>query len=339
MRKKYFSKNLHNNKEMEATMQSVAGTCGYTSSPGDCMSGNKGVLPVRRWSDFDDALQVCAQLCQRCQRCRFFSFSATWKDCSWFHECNGTVLTTPGFRSYHRKSNVTQASLPPSRHGEMFAGLRMAICASGQARGLVSSSRLSHGITHLLDAFNGTASLFSSIHHDGPVPDSLIQFVRGLSAAFEVYAFQQTAKWICDRLMTRCPQFRSDGESNWRATQICLCFYPQFDGIRRAYRMMLAHEERSFERFLHAARIRWDAPCTPLPMRRLALRMHRMGAHTHAFACAMRDDAQQNWGVYDCSDAGWLATRSVSDALFNSVEEYASCSPLLGVSEREGAPR
>lgn len=68
------------------------GFCGYTeeSNVNDCRSGAKG-----RWSLTESqaatmalAQAACITQCSQCMRCRFISYSARWRECSWFHLCH-----------------------------------------------------------------------------------------------------------------------------------------------------------------------------------------------------------------------------------------------------------
>lgn len=131
-------------------MDSRNGHCGATTSRpagrmlNDCeLIGSQGRLEGMaldgyiNWSDERSALRQCQELCHRCARCRFFSFSHTWKDCSWYHECERMQTKPTGFLTYRRNATLPQ----PLTDAGAAAALRStsthnryAICLSGALR-------------------------------------------------------------------------------------------------------------------------------------------------------------------------------------------------------------
>ena len=96
--------------------------------------------------------------------------------------------------------------------------------------------------------------------------------------------------------------------------------------------MKQEHEESGATRFTQVLRIRWDAMCEVPAIHQLARLIHSAGTNARAFACATRSP-DQAFGIFECGDTGWLASRMVSDSVFESVEEYTKCSRLLELQQ------
>ena len=53
----------------------------------------------------------CDSQCAACARCRYFSYSARWKDCSWYYSCDMARL----------KTNVAGFSTEKARNSSIMA--------------------------------------------------------------------------------------------------------------------------------------------------------------------------------------------------------------------------
>ena len=71
--------------------QASRGYCeSTTAGPSDCSSGHKGSFEAAAEdSTWELAAQHCLRRCTACARCQFVSVSPVWRDCSWFHRCDG----------------------------------------------------------------------------------------------------------------------------------------------------------------------------------------------------------------------------------------------------------
>ena len=137
----------------------------------------------------------------------------------------------------------------------------------------MSNPRVSTHVSHTLGAFAGQAKLFASIHLDGRVPDALVQLMADLPAtAYEVYSHQlRPPALICSKMQALCERERPLF-GNFQ--EMCETFFPQYEGIRRAYRMKQEHEESGATRFTQVLRIRWDAMCEVPAIHQLARLIH-----------------------------------------------------------------
>ena len=69
---------------------------------GDCEYGDKGVLVIQQdMSSRHTITAECLRACRQCQRCNFVSVSTSFRDCSWYAECNlsNLILHPLGFFS------------------------------------------------------------------------------------------------------------------------------------------------------------------------------------------------------------------------------------------------
>eukprot|EP00966_Prymnesium_polylepis_P008940 206297-Prymnesium_polylepis.1 len=72
------------------------GYCDSTNAgPSDCKLGHKGSFEAATEdSTWELAAQHCLRRCAACARCTFVSVSPVWRDCSWFHRCDGLASGT-----------------------------------------------------------------------------------------------------------------------------------------------------------------------------------------------------------------------------------------------------
>ena len=98
----------------ESDIMRSQGFCGFTNAAGgDCNFGPQGQWPLNVHTVAAAEAQ-CLALCESCARCRYFSFSLTHQDCSWFHDCalwpSDLLKTIPGFHTVNA-SEVREADV------------------------------------------------------------------------------------------------------------------------------------------------------------------------------------------------------------------------------------
>ena len=75
----------------------VYGYCGVTGAAervADCAVASHGTWKLNRSASRSShaALGACRELCLGCERCHYISFSATFRDCSWFTSCDLSLI-------------------------------------------------------------------------------------------------------------------------------------------------------------------------------------------------------------------------------------------------------
>lgn len=102
--------------ERRALADAAHGYCEVTDGPGNCTKDAKGswMLLEEEAMNKTAAALACRRRCSACGRCRFFSFSAHFRDCSWFWRCSLGKLGAQvgGFRTFElaRSGSLSSAA-------------------------------------------------------------------------------------------------------------------------------------------------------------------------------------------------------------------------------------
>lgn len=169
-----------------------------------------------------------------------------------------------------------------------------AVCLSGGAPLL--NTVTARQLRQHLDG-NGTpgpTNVFASLHHSGPTPATLIDGLRALSpAAYEIYSsgpFQCTPSLKCKTMPARgCT------------------FLVQFEGVRRAFRLMVAFEEQYNVRHAFVVRHRFDLLTNFRSAVPASYDFARAWITPAFIGC--RRPSDQEVSTFDFDDKGWVCGR------------------------------